>query len=170
MSEPVNETAGMNDFETWLNDRNGWLQTAARQLIDNKRLPNEGELAELVRLCKLEAIKQGDPGFLKVAPGAFSAGAVRRVVRVEEVTQVFGVNAIKPGASLPFGTGNLTVIYGQNGSGKSGFARLLKQLCGSRSRDEIHPNVFNDKEHACSAQCRITIDGNSRDIESPPLS
>ena len=103
-----------------------------------------------------------------MAPGALSAGAVRRVVRVEEVTQVFGVNAIKHGASLPFGTGSLTVIYGQNGSGKSGFARLLKQLCGSRSRDEIHPNVFNDKEHACSAQCRITIDGNSRDINWHP--
>jgi energy-coupling factor transporter ATP-binding protein EcfA2 len=164
MSEPANEAVGANDFETWLNGRNGWLQTAARQLIDNKRLPHEGELEELVRLCKLEAIKQGDPGFLKVAPGAFSAGAVRRVVRVEEVSQVFGVNAIKPGATLPFGAGNLTVVYGQNGSGKSGFARLLKQLCGSRSRDEIHPNAFSDEESACSAQCRITIDDNPRDI------
>lgn len=168
MSDLANAAVGVSDFEKWLNDRNGWLQTAAKQLIDNKRLPNEGELAELVRLCKLEAAKQGDPGFLKVAPGAFSAGAVQRVVRVEEVTQVFGVNAIKPGASLPFGTGSLTVIYGQNGSGKSGFARLLKQLCGSRSRDEIRPNVFSDEEHACSAQCRITIDGNSRDINWHP--
>ena len=44
MSEPANETAGMNDFEMWLNDRNGWLQTAARQLIDNKRLPNGASL------------------------------------------------------------------------------------------------------------------------------
>lgn len=168
MSEPANQSAGMNDFETWLNDRSGWLQTAAKQLIDNKRLPNAGELAELVRLCKLEATKQGDPGFLKVAPGTFSAGAVRRVVRIEEVSQVFGVNAIRPGAYLPFGTGSLTVIYGQNGSGKSGFARLLKQLCGSRSRDEIRPNVFSDEEHACRAQCRITIDGNSRDINWHP--
>ena len=149
MSEPMNEAIGINDFETWLNGRNGWLQTAAKQLIDNKRLPNEGELAELVRLCKLEAINQGDSGFLKVPLGAFSAGAVRRVVRVEEVSQVFGVNAIKPGATLPFGSGNLTVIYGQNGSGKSGFARLLKQLCGSRSKDEIRPNAFSDEESVC---------------------
>lgn len=168
MSKPANEIAGINDFETWLNGRKGWLQTAAKQLINNKSLPNEDELAELVRLCKLEAAKKGDPGFLKVASGEFSAGAVQRVVRVEEVTQVFGVNAIKPGASLPFGTDSLTVIYGQNGSGKSSFARLLKQLCGSRSRDEIRPNVFSDEEHACSAQCRITIDGNSQDINWHP--
>ncbi|MDA8486869.1 hypothetical protein NNO07_27750 [Pseudomonas resinovorans] len=168
MSDLVNEAVGINDFENWLNERSGWLQSAAKQLIDNKRLPNEGELAELVRLCKLEAAKQGDPGFLKVAAGAFSAAGVQRVVRVEEVSQVFGVNAIKPGASLPFGAGSLTVIYGQNGSGKSGFARLLKQLCGSRSKDEIRPNAFSEEEHACSAQCRITIDGNPRDINWRP--
>lgn len=168
MSDLANEAVEVSDFEKWLSDRNGWLQTAAKKLIDNKRLPNTDELAELVRLCKLEAAKQDDPGFLKVAPGAFSAGTVQRIVRVEEVTQVFGVNAIKPGASLPFGTGSLAVIYGQNGSGKSGFARLLKQLSGSRSRDEIRPNVFSDEEHACSAQCRITIDGNSRDIKWHP--
>lgn len=168
MSVLANETVGVNDFEKWLNDRNNWLQTAAKQLIDNKRFPNKDELAELVRLCKLEAAKQSDPGFLKVVPGAFSAGTVQRVVRVEEVTKVFGVNAIRPGASLPFGAGHLTVIYGQNGSGKSGFARLLKQLCGSRSKDEIRPNVFSDEEHACCAQCRITIDGNPIDINWQP--
>lgn len=164
MSELAHEIVATTDFEKWLNERNSWLQVAAKQLIDNKRLPNEAEFAELVRLCKQEAAKQSDPGFLKVAPGAFSAGLVQRVVRVEEVSQVFGVNAIKPGASLSFGAGSLSVIYGQNGSGKSSFSRLLKQLCGSRSKDEIRPNVFSNEEHKCSAQCRITVDGKPVEI------
>lgn len=164
MSELAQESIGTNDFEKWLNERSNWLQTAAKQLIENKRLPNEVELTELIRLCKLEAAKQNDPGFLKVAPGSFSAGLLQRIVRIEEVRQVFGVNAIKPGASLPFGAGSLAVIYGQNGSGKSSFSRLLKQLCGSRSRDEIRPNVFSSEEHTCSAQCRITIDGKPVEI------
>lgn len=168
MLDQVNETVETNDFEKWLNERNAWIQTAAKKLIDNQRLPNDNELQELVQLCKLEASQKEDSRFLKVASGAFSAGLVQRIVRVEEITQVFGVNAIKPGASLPFGKGNLTVIYGQNGSGKSGFARLLKQLCGSRSRDEIRPNVFSEEDHACRAQCRITIDGNPRDINWHP--
>ncbi len=50
MSELAQESIGINDFEKWLNERNSWLQTAAKQLIDNKRLPSEVELAELVRL------------------------------------------------------------------------------------------------------------------------
>lgn len=168
MSDQENEVVEPSDFEKWLNQRSNWLQSAAKQLIDNKRLPDKEELAELVRLCKLEAAKQGDPGFVKVVPGSFSAASVQKSVRVEEVKQVFGVNAIKPDAYLPFGGGNLTIIYGQNGSGKSGFSRLLKQLCGSRARDEIRQNVFSHEEQECRAQCRITIDGNSQDINWNP--
>ncbi|EMJ8468894.1 hypothetical protein RVU85_005180 [Citrobacter freundii] len=59
MSELAQESIGTNDFEKWLNERSNWLQTAAKQLIENKRLPNEVELTELVRLCKLEAAKEG---------------------------------------------------------------------------------------------------------------
>lgn len=168
MSDLVNEAVGFNDFEKWLSERSKWLQTAARHLIDQKRLPNDVELAELVRLCKLEAANKDDPGFLKVPAGAFSAATASRVVRLEEVTQVLGVNAIKPGASLAFGKGSLTVIYGQNGSGKSGYARLLKQLCGSRSKDDIRPNVFSQEPHACSAQCQFTVDGAVRDFNWQP--
>ena len=53
MSELAQESISTNDFEKWLNERNNWLQTAAKHLIENKRLPNEVELTELVRLCKL---------------------------------------------------------------------------------------------------------------------
>lgn len=88
------EVVESNDFEKWLIERSSWLQTAAKLFIDNKRLPNEEELADLVRLCKLEATKQTDPGFQKVVPGAFTSGLVQRTVRIEELSEVFGVNAI----------------------------------------------------------------------------
>lgn len=77
MSELVQEALELSDFEKWLNDRTFWLQTAAKKLIDNKRLPNNDEIVELVRLCKLEAAKQNAPEFQKVAPGSFSAGLYR---------------------------------------------------------------------------------------------
>jgi hypothetical protein len=38
MSELAQESIGTNDFEKWLNERSNWLQTAAKQLIENKRL------------------------------------------------------------------------------------------------------------------------------------
>lgn len=153
-----------DDFETWLNMRSKWLQTAARMLIDSKRQLTHVEIQSLARLCKLEAKDEADPGFLTVTPGTLSQAANRPLLRIDEILDVHGLNAIKPGANLPFGKSNLSVIYGQNGTGKSGFARLLKQICGSRSKDEIHSNVFDPAPTACRAHFKVSIDGKSADV------
>ncbi len=53
------------------------------------------------------------------------------------------VNAIPATSSLTFGP-SLTVMYGHNGSGKSGFARVLCSACFSRAEVSILPNVYAD--------------------------
>ncbi|WP_449102881.1 hypothetical protein [Pseudomonas extremaustralis] len=153
-----------DDFETWLNSRPKWLQTAARMIIDSKRQLNQSEISSLARLCKLEAKDEADPGFLTVTPGTLSQVANRPLLRIEEILDVHGLNAIKAGANLPFGKSNLSVIYGQNGTGKSGFARLLKEICGSRSKDEIRGNVFDPTPTPCRAHFKVSIDGKPADV------
>lgn len=153
-----------DDFETWLNARPKWLQTAARMIIDSKRQLNQDEIKTLARLCKLEAKDEADPGFLTVTPGTLSQVANRPLLRIEEILDVHGLNAIKAGANLPFGKSNLSVIYGQNGTGKSGFARLLKDICGSRSKDEIRSNVFDPTPTPCRAHFKVSIDGMPADV------
>ena len=153
-----------DDFETWLNSRPKWIQTAARMIIDLKRQLNQDEVKSLARLCKLEAKDEADPGFLTVTPGALSQVANRPLLRIEEILDVHGLNAIKAGANLPFGKSNLSVIYGQNGTGKSGFARLLKEICGSRSKDEIRGNVFDPTPTPCRAHFKVSIDGKPADV------
>lgn len=46
------------------------------------------------------------------------------------------VNRIVQDARLDFAAKGLTVIYGGNGSGKSGFARVLKRACRARDQNE----------------------------------
>ena len=43
---------------------------------------------------------------------------------------------------LKFGKGNITIVYGNNGSGKSGYVRLLKHVCGARETGTLHSNVY----------------------------
>ena len=45
-----------------------------------------------------------------------------------------GVNALASGQGLTFAACGLSIVYGDNGSGKSGFVRVLKSAC--RSRDD----------------------------------
>lgn len=59
-----------------------------------------------------------------------------------QLTVQKNVNALKNGVQLKFGP-SLNVIYGDNGSGKTGFARLLKRACRARFIEPILPNVFS---------------------------
>lgn len=154
-----------DDFETWLGERSRWLQTAAKNLIETKKPPTDDQIKELARLCMVESKKEEDPGFGTVSPGSLALAASRPAIRIEGISEVHGLNAIKSGAALPLGLGNITVFYGQNGSGKSGYARLLKQACGSRSKDEIHPNVFTEEPEACRANFQVSAGEKKGTIE-----
>lgn len=63
-------------------------------------------------------------------------------VSLRAITDVIGVNALIPGQTLRFGVAGLTIIYGDNGSGKSGYARLIKAMVGARHSSDVLPDVF----------------------------
>lgn len=72
------------------------------------------------------------------------------------------VNAIAPNGRVPIGANGLTVIYGDNGSGKSGYSRVLKRAC--RARDQSEPILPNanfalGKPAVAEADFEISIDG-----------
>ena len=71
------------------------------------------------------------------------------------INNVEGVNALKSGQSLVLGEDGLTVVYGDNGAGKSGYIRVLKQISNARYKEDIKGNVFkNDK---IAKKCNICI-------------
>lgn len=47
---------------------------------------------------------------------------------------------------LRFAVNGVTVVYGANASGKSGYCRIAKQLCRSRSTVELRSNVYVGEE------------------------
>lgn len=61
-------------------------------------------------------------------------------IKILEIKDIENVNALTESCSVKFGT-NLTIIYGGNGSGKSGIGRLLCNACFSRGDREILPNI-----------------------------
>ena len=71
----------------------------------------------------------------------------------------------------------MTVIYGDNGSGKSGYSRVLKRACRARDQLEpIHPNANLPGVRTGNAQASfdIAIDGTVKEVtwyqgkEAPP--
>jgi hypothetical protein len=129
------------NFDSWLSTLPRWLQTAAAALIADQAAPDEGRIAALADVCIAEAAKE--PATYKVVPaGVFDTPVAGRTVRLRRIHDVVGVNALDPKAALDFGDADIAVVYGHNGTGKSGFARLTKEAAAGRARARIHPNVF----------------------------
>lgn len=60
-----------------------------------------------------------------------------------ELVNIEGINALAENQHLKFNK-NMTIIYGANGSGKSGYVRLFKKAFYSKSEEDILPNIYKD--------------------------
>lgn len=86
------------------------------------------------------------------------ADALTKKLRLEKIDNLDGINALPKGTALTFGPA-LTVVYGRNGAGKSGFARLFANACFSRHKPSILGNIYSDDEQPSpTAQFHIAFD------------
>ena len=154
-SDVSNSEEALASILDWSYARPTWQRDALRRLCVTGEL-DERDLSELTDLCKrngrgsrpLESTHIPDPG------------SAASTVRLRRISGVANVNALKPGEELSFNTNGLTVIYGDNGSGKSGYARVLKKACRSRSKSEerILPNIYAEEVGSSSATIDYKID------------
>ena len=150
----------MSDLSEWFKDRPIWLQDAARRLVQNGAI-RASDLDDLVTLCKQELGEAANikekAGLEPIPKHAFKPVDRQIPLRINAIEDVIGINALAPRKPLEFGPEPLTIVYGTNGSGKSGYLRILKQVCGARAAGELHGNVFeaSPKEKSCTLQYKV---------------
>ena len=154
--------AGMSDaFSEWLCGVPKWLQTASAHLLTKQKAPDDEEIRALADLCLAES--NGQPGIFEPIPeGAFDTAPAGAVVRLKRIETVDGVNALDPDAILDFGDADISVVFGHNGTGKSGFARLLKHAAGCRARSELKSHAFVEQPKTPTATFQFEWNGVSR--------
>lgn len=85
----------------------------------------------------------------------------------DALIDVEGVNALKENQRIEL-TPNLTILYGVNGAGKSGYIRLLKNSFYSKDKEQILENV--NQEHGIkpiSAQFHFSSNGTQIPLKYP---
>lgn len=140
--------AAIDDVIAWANTLPVWLgDTVRRLLLAGEASLSAQDYVEILALAKAELLLEPYPTDLVPIPpaaGKFSGAPATKIpVTLLSIDDVRNVNIIKSGQSQPFAESGITVVYGANGSGKSGYARILKMACKARDKDEaILPNVF----------------------------
>lgn len=158
---------------SWAESQPPWQREALRRLVERGPL-SEQDIGELIELCKQAHESHGPitghshqvspqtfpPVVLRTRPPMPAAPVILR--RLDDIKNV---NALAAGCSLDFGKRGLTVIYGENGSGKSGYARILKRACRARARGiALRANVF-EPSPVDPPQARIGFMVGDRDQE-----
>jgi energy-coupling factor transporter ATP-binding protein EcfA2 len=141
----------------WFSERPQWLQIAATRLLQQPELTDK-DVSDLATLCQQEADDKLPKTTCSFPATAFSQGAAG-TLRLCSISNVEGVNALAPKKPLEFGKGNITIVYGNNGSGKSGYVRLLKHVCGARETGTLHRNVYMPGSAAQKACISFEQDG-----------
>lgn len=131
------QSDAMREILQWSKDRDDWQRDALRQLV-------QGTVQSEIDLDRLESICTGERADALVLDDSHIATdtTAEQAISLSKVSDVAGVNALADNQELTFGADGITIIYGDNGSGKSGYCRVLKHAC--RSRDQkfsIHPDI-----------------------------
>ncbi|AZK64921.1 AAA family ATPase [Pectobacterium brasiliense] len=128
------------DIIAWLLKQQDWFQELAERLIQQGGLTAD-DLQQVVALLKTP---QGQKKTVhRTFPGLASADQGAGTLRISRIEAVKGIENLAPRLPLDFGTGNLTVIYGHNGSGKSSYTRVLKRISGKPRAAQLKSNVFH---------------------------
>jgi ABC-type Mn2+/Zn2+ transport system ATPase subunit len=83
---------------------------------------------------------------------------------LSSMSEIKGVNRLAAGQVLDFSK-NITVIYGENASGKSGYSRILKALGFSYEQEtKVLCNVYSSDETSQNAKIDYILGGKEKDF------
>lgn len=156
------------DIEQWLGQRHRWLQDAASRLIKNNNTLSDTDLQELIELCKAEAqLVNSDKEFTNIEPHSLSVKDSSTSLKLDAIHSVKGISALSPRNPLTF-SGSLSIVYGQNGSGKSSYVRLLKHISGAKKSGKLMGNVYVQDQQSQECSLTITSNGNKSEVMWTP--
>lgn len=147
--DEIDENSPVESLETWLSHKPYWEQYVWKVNLEKDVLDVDDVeqcyryLCEDLGIADVTSAERADISFKNEIAGAPVESDDKTKIALIEVKDLENVNALTPECAIKFGL-NLTLIYGENGSGKSGVGRLFCNACFSRGDRDILPNVKGD--------------------------
>jgi energy-coupling factor transporter ATP-binding protein EcfA2 len=128
----------IQEIQEWSKTIPDWQQDAISRLFFKGALDVEdySELYALLKASQGIALPHGLKAQKLAADQVPAAPPHGKLVKLVTIKNLANVNALADGQSLEIAENGLTVIYGANGSGKSGYSRVLKKACRARDQSE----------------------------------
>ena len=132
----------LDELLDWSVGRPAWQRDALRRLVVTGELSKK-DIDDLTEICKAKhGLAEQEVTHPLTKEDVPTRGESTAPVSLTSIYHHRGVNALAEGQTLAFAP-NLTVVYGDNAAGKTGYIRILKSACRARRREEILGNVVS---------------------------
>ena len=152
---------------TWLKTLKGWQTELAYRIL--KKQIEDSDIADILSMMK-NNISFVDKAF----PNLVNSSSENQL-RLLAIEAIQNIESLAPRNSLNFDKDkNLIVIYGSNGSGKSGYTKLIKKSAGKQRATDLKPNVYQSEEKESKCTIKYIVDSTEKSedwiMNSEPIS
>lgn len=141
-------------FIDWIKKQPAWLKDATWRIYNGKNIDNI-QIEKYADMCIAESEgKKVDVKCIDESVLLYLENKKR--MSVKSISEIVGVNALSDKAGLEFAETGVSVVYGLNGAGKSGYMRILKHVSNNPYAEDIKKDVFK-KDNDLNPSCKFSI-------------
>ena len=158
-------TQSVTALAQWANSKESWIRSIAQRVISERRELSDVEIKDLYnKLLTETGLNDGEPEKspkIKIRHTEPSSGPS---LRLKSLAEVSGVNRLTERQTIEFNE-RLTIIYGENATGKSGYSRILKSAANSRGSAPVLGNVYDVSTTSQSARITFDLSSEIQDVK-----
>ncbi len=127
------------NIERWLRTRPDWQQAVVERLLARDNLTDQDikELTELSKTDHGQAISCN-----RMFQGLLTGTDTSEALHLKSIGNIEGIDNLHPKKPLDFGDENPVIIYGRNGTGKTGYIRIINSIAGKPHASALRANVY----------------------------
>lgn len=148
-----------------------WRQDALRRLACSSAITeqDEGELLDLIKEKVGFSLATKPSAPIPLSKAHLASVSSGPLLKIKGVRNIKNVNRLVPAAALSFTPNGMTIVYGRNGSGKSGFVRIFRTACRTRIDNPAKLKVLADVYGSSRGpqEAEIIVDLGSGDVVVP---
>ena len=148
----------LDEIEAFFAGQPEWQQRGYAALRSGRAI-DATLVGELTALCIAGASSQ--PTKSKKSPQVSAKRAPSDAVsevRLLGIENVQHINRLAAQQTLKLAADGLTIVYGDNGAGKTGYGRIVRQVCQARGEKPLlRSSVFEDAGHIGSAETIFSV-------------
>lgn len=132
----------LSEIEEWISNQSYYIQYVAKYVLNNEKCDEEVIENAYKYFLEDENIKDKESirDSITFSDTESTENEKYTDIKLQKIKNVENVNALSEGQRIDFGE-ELTVIYGKNGTGKTGYVRIMNQAFNARGDTKILQDI-----------------------------